>query len=332
MGRNRIAVWRLLYPDKLDVDAFTNLFLEVLESADAGDIVCCDSCYDDYARTWPGITASEGFQSDSIDLDWLHSTSELAEVYTKKEFFDLCEEMGCPNCGQPLRYNIWPFNPDFEIPSEFEGQIAEIDKIVTRTPFLVLTHTLAKRVFDEVGDVAESTEPKLIGDGLFRARPLGTERLPEQFLAPPPAVCREGRFNHAGRPVLYLTSSPEVALAELDSPEEGVLLASVKLKAPVKVVDLGNEDLPSDILRAVTASALVSAPAIRDGWDKPEYTFSRFVADCATHGGFSAIRYPSVKASSGFNLVVFSPDGSWSDIVHVGAIDPFEKPKRANSS
>jgi RES domain-containing protein len=331
MGRARIAIWRLVYPDKFDIDAFTELFLAELESADAGDIVCCDACYDEYANTWPGITASEDFQSESIDLDWLHSTSELAEVYTKEEFFNLCEEMGCPKCGQPLKYNIWPFNPDFEIPAEFTRQIAEIDKLITRTPFLALTHPLAKRVFDEVGDVAKSTEAKLMGDSLFRARPLGTPQVPEQFLSPPSANCQEGRFNHGGRPVLYLASRREVAFAELDSPKDGVLLADVKLKLPIKVLDLGNKELPSDILRAVTASALVSAPARGHGWDKPEYTFSRFVADCAIQWGFSAIRYPSVKEPRGFNLVVFIPDGAWSEMVHIGGIAIFDGRKEPSS-
>src|ERR1019366_10514659 len=63
MGRVRTAMWRLIYPNKFDIDGFSELFLQELDSMDAGDIACCDGCYDDYAKTWPGIAASDLFQS-----------------------------------------------------------------------------------------------------------------------------------------------------------------------------------------------------------------------------------------------------------------------------
>jgi RES domain-containing protein len=120
-------------------------------------------------------------------------------------------------------------------------------------------------------------------------------------------MCREGRYNHAGRPVLYLSSSAAIAYAEIGKPRDGCVVAELKLTDHQRVLDLASRQLPSDLLQAATASALMSAPAVRDGWEKPEYTFSRFVADCAVAAGFTALKYPSVADADGFNIVVFAP-------------------------
>jgi hypothetical protein len=122
---------------------------------------------------------------------------------------------------------------------------------------------------------------------------------------------------------LYLAGSEEVVFAELGSPSEGIQIARVQLKTSGKVLNLGSEDLASDVLKAVALSSLVSAPANGMGWDKPEYTFSRFVADCAVKAGFRAIRYPSVARPTEFNLVVLSSDQQWSALVHIGSIAEF---------
>jgi RES domain-containing protein len=152
---------------------------------------------------------------------------------------------------------------------------------------------------------------------------MATTREPNQFLAPPADVFREGRYNHAGCPVLYLSSSAAIAYAEIGKPHDGCLVADVKLKHALKILDLASQELPSDLLQAATASALLSAPAEKDGWEKPEYTFSRFVADCAVSAGFTALRYPSVANAEGFNLVLFSPSANWPEVAVVGSINEF---------
>ena len=41
-----------------------------------------------------------------------------------------------------------------------------------------------------------------------------------------------------------------------------------------------------------------------NGYDKPAYIFSRFIADCAKSAKFDAIKYPSTKKlKDNFNLV-----------------------------
>ncbi|MFE3575880.1 RES family NAD+ phosphorylase [Lysinibacillus sp. NPDC059133] len=47
-------------------------------------------------------------------------------------------------------------------------------------------------------------------------------------------------------------------------------------------------------------------PAEGEGWYKPHYVFTRFVVDAALSVGFDAIRYPSVRAHTGNNIVVLN--------------------------
>jgi len=305
MGKARVAIWKVLFPDRFDLDGFSTLFDEELDSWFTADVACCDACYGSYSKAWPGLAASRKFQEGGIPLTCFHSGSCFSEIYTESEFLDLCRQMGCPVCGQPLEHNIWAFNPDFDVPKEFEAMMEELASLSAKTPFLTLRHPLARKVLREVKKLAATITSEPINQEFFRARPIATPLERGQFLAPPATKCYEGRYNHAGRPVLYLASSAKVAHSEIGEPAEGCLVAPVTLQRPQKVLDLATHDLPSDLLHAVTASALLSAPAEKEGWEKPEYTFSRFVADCAMNVGFTALRYPSVAHFEGFNLVVF---------------------------
>jgi hypothetical protein len=103
-------------------------------------------------------------------------------------------------------------------------------------------------------------------------------------------------------------------------------VADVTLKQAHKILDLATHELPSDLLQAVTVSALLSAPAKKEGWQKPEYAFSRLVADCAVSAGFNGLKYPSVANAAGFNLAPFAPDGNWVEIAEIGSITEFHPP------
>lgn len=118
-----------------------------------------------------------------------------------------------------------------------------------------------------------------------------------------------------------------MAHAEIGKPSEGSLVARIKINTNLKILDLESNQLPSDILQAVTVSALLSAPTQSEGWEKPEYTFSRFVADCAINAGFNALRYPSIASPLNFNLVVFPSDLDWPNIAKVTEINVFHMPK-----
>lgn len=314
-----------LRPDDINPGMFESIFAEELDRAFTADLACCDACYEDYIKLWPGLAVP--LQIESYPLDLFYEGSWFSQVYTKEEFLEQCRLMGCPVCGQPLEHNLWPFNPLFDVPKEFELHIEELAAISATTPFLTLRHPLGRRVLREVARLAKTATLHVVNDDLFRARPISTIRESEQFYTPPASKCGEGRYNHAGRPVLYLASQPKVAYAEIGKPKDGCLVARVGIKQLQTILDLADDRLPSDILQAVTASALLSAPSQKDGWEKPEYTFSRFVADCAVSSGFTGLRYPSVAHPQAFNLVLFPSEHDWNAVADIKEIIEFQPEK-----
>lgn len=330
MGNKYIAIWKVLFPDKYDLDAFSEIFHKEIESWFTADIACCDACYEDYTKVWPGITSTSKFQESGTSLESFYSGSKLSAVYTKEEFLNLCHELPCPVCGAPLQQIIWPFSPWFDVTKGLPIDIAELGALSIRTPSLALRHPLAKEVLQEIQKNVASVPVSLVANKLFRARRLDTPCVKENFYPPPVAHCGEGRYNHAGHSVLYLASSAKVAHGETTSADESCLVATITLTERQKVLDLATDELPSNLLQAVTASALLSSPKNGEGWYKPEYAFSRFVADCAMDAGFTAIRYPSVADSTGYNLVVLTTKREWGDAVVIESMDQYHpKGKKA---
>jgi hypothetical protein len=108
--------------------------------------------------------------------------------------------------------------------------------------------------------------------------------------------------------VIYLSSDADTCVAEMRG--EPCVIAEVALSTGLKVLDLNNPDTShpdaADDLAALAYSALMSARQPDDGWHKPAYVFSRFVADCAKAAGIQAIKYPSTRITreSNFDLVI----------------------------
>lgn len=188
--------------------------------------------------------------------------------------------------------------------------IREVSQLASSTPFLLLENEFCKQVLAAVRDIGKSASPKLLDQPLFRARsasPAPPLQSIDSFDFPPAAFISEGRYNHAGAPVLYLASDKETCQAELR--DSACLVIEFTLIAPVRILDLTDpykaHQEHSDLLNSLAYSALVSAKQRDDGWHKPHYVVSRFVADCARSAGFDAIKYPSTrKTMTNFNLVL----------------------------
>ncbi len=91
--------------------------------------------------------------------------------------------------------------------------------------------------------------------------------------------------------------------------EQPIVVAEIYLKKPIKILDLIDpfeaHAEHGDVLGGISYSALVSSFQEDDGWHKPKYVFSRFLADCARDAGFDAIKYPSTRLmENNFNLVL----------------------------
>lgn len=316
--------------DEEKVQQFEEYFYRDLEKWFSADIACCDNCYDEFVAKWPGTYISDlDFQRNSIDLECFYSGSYLQDYYTLEEFKTFIGNIRCPECSSPLAYNIWPYNFPFNDPLGYELISEEIAVLTKKTPFLVLSHPFAKKVFDAILKLGQQKEAHKVEEKYYRAR--YAEQLaiptPNDFDKPPSEFTAEGRYNHAGMPVLYLGSEKKVCFLELGG-EKAVAIAELSINIELKILDLlqmvdciDNEEL----LTAMIHSSLLSAPKTTKGWHNPQYAFSRFVADCAKHSGFQAIRYPSTKTSHGHNLVIFGNDENFDDLFVCHSISSYQK-------
>lgn len=294
---------------------FEDIFYGDIEKGWNADRFYCDQCYDEFVATWPlAYSARDGeFQVAGIDLQAFFSGSRLRLHFSEADFKHLIVQLSCPTCGAALAGSIWPYHLPFNIPDNFDSDVEEIAKLAATTPFLLLQHPLCVRVFNLIQRLSTSTPMEKIAERLYRARRLGpgVGESVDAFDFAPPKIISEGRYNHAGCPVLYVASSSKTCVAEMRDAE--CLIMAYTLVPGIKTLDLidikSDDENDQELLSALCYSALASAPENSDGWNKPAYVFTRFMADCALYAGFDAIKYPSTRLSvqdGSFNLVILN--------------------------
>lgn len=311
---------------------FADCFNENLDSWFSRDIACCDECYDDFIKHWPhAYSADEAeFQRSSIDLELFYEGSRLRDSYTKEQFYKFLPLVPCPRCGSTLQYNIWPYTFPFDIVDDFEDKMKEIGTLSQSTPYLLLEHPFAKEVYNAITDISKETKSKSLNYTLHRGRSqssLKNSNDIHEFDFPPNSVVQEGRYNHAGTPVLYLASDPKTCFHELR--ETPCIIAEIQITEKVKILDLtdadGSHRKHSDLLNTLIYSALMSAKQDDFGWHKPKYVFSRFISDCAKSAGFDAIRYPSTRTEDeNFNIVILNQNLSLEKSSALIELIPYE--------
>ena len=294
-----------------EIDIFQELFFHEIESWFSADIACCDECCDEFLSLWPHADLADdaAFQRSAIDLDLFYSGSILQDMYTKEKFDELVKHLHCPRCWAHLKGVIWPYNFPFVGAGDTEKAILEIADLAKQAPFLLLTHDFSKKVYEMVCALGSTLQPMFFSQPLYRARlegPTVTESL-DCFNMPPRDIVQEGRYNHAGSPVLYLSSDPNTCYEEKG--RQACIIAEIQINKTLKILDLINpfnaHEQFGDVLASLVYSALMSAKASDKGWHKPQYIFSRFVSDCARKAGIQAIKYPSTRITkTNYNLVI----------------------------
>lgn len=311
-----------------ELDAFEEWFYRDLEKGGTADIACCDACHDDFLAIWPYADSADDyhFQTTSIDLDTFYEGSYLRDEYSKTDFKRLICQLNCPRCGSPLGGSIWPYNFPFNVPPEIEHTIREVGTLARSTPFLLLEHEFCRNVLSAIRSLAETLPLQQFDQHLFRGRSEAHGVIEEHVRAfdfPPPPLVQEGRFNHSGHSVLYLGSDIETCHAELRKAPS--LIVELEIQTKLRVLDLidpydgDRASLPNaELLNCLVYSTLVSAKQETNGWDRPHYVVSRFVADCARASSIDAIRYPSTqRTGSNFNLVLINPDHRLEQVFRV---------------
>ncbi|MFK0690081.1 RES family NAD+ phosphorylase [Mesorhizobium sp. IMUNJ 23033] len=301
-----------------EIDVFNDALSDEIDSDFASSICCCDACYSDFRAHWPDVAfRAMEFQTQSMEAFYAVDNSRLPGIWSPTEISTLRHFVRCGRCMEFATGNIWIYEHHFSDAEEIEREIDELLTIGDVTPFLLLEHDFARRVLVHIRNAVTIATRLPAGLPVYRARvsssisALGQATDVLMTYAPPPArYVGEGRFNHAGAPMLYLANTPEVAAAEIGMPGEPCHIAELTTCQELVLLDLVDidEDTPGyELMGSLASSALVAAPRSGEGWQKKQYVFSRFVADCARSAGYDAIRYASTKNEEGTNIVVLVP-------------------------
>jgi RES domain-containing protein len=324
-----------------DVEVFNDILSDELDSRFTSSICCCDFCYDRFKALWPNVTFRDmEFQSNSMESRWAVEASRLPNIYSAAEISTLKHLVRCPRCLAYGAPNIWLYEHRFSDVDTIEEDIDALLQIAHETPFLLLTHPFAVAVLEEIRRQATLVKATTIRAPLYRARfaadVVSCKQNPDDLATFGPAPARvvgEGRFNHAGVPMIYMADSAETAAAEMGEPGKLCHIAELQLLKAIKVLDLNAIDARNpgfDILGAAAASALLAAPRTDEGWVKRQYVFSRFVADCARSAGFDAICYGSIKSPDAANYVFLYPPVDFADVAILQRRQDLVCPEPAN--
>jgi RES domain-containing protein len=285
--------------------------LEDLDSCDLPTIACCDACFDKFTSTWPlARLGASGLEEQSMGFDMFYQwAGRVQGVVSKAEFDRLMQYVACPYCSRSIGPNIYAFELPFDGAKELETTISRLGALATRTPFLLFSDPFAVQVRKEIEKRSASLSPCAVECNWYRGRSKAIEESSGVDFGPPPkALTREGRYNHAGRPVVYLADAPATCWEECRRPPCAFSIARFSFVQPLRIVDLSDPGELDEVLAAMLFSSLMSAPSNNEGWDRPEYTITRFVADCARFASVDAIQYPSTRFRDGRNLVILDGD------------------------
>jgi hypothetical protein len=315
-------------------DIFQEYFDRDLEHYFDSGISCCEHCYGEFCRDWPGTAArDETFQRSGIEISYFLNQSRIQEAFYPEEIEFFSKKLECPNCGAALNGVFYIFEHKFLVD---EFHLSSIADLARTSPFLLLSHPFAAKVFDVIKRrfvTAGTLQPKSVFYRGRMAHDVPANPTLTDFGPPPAARVVEGRYNHAGHAMLYLADSPATVKREMRAPQP-ISVATIELNVACKVLDLTISDdvdgVDDEVIQCLARSALCAAPRKSDGWDRPEYVFTRFVADCARHAGFGAIRYGSVQDHEGINVVLLEPPSDLSSIARLIGANLSSVPQELN--
>jgi len=307
---------------------FVELFWDQLDSHYSTDFFLCDCCIEEFKKKWAGISLiDESFKGNSISLDDFYSESRLNLGFTPPDYKEFIRGMTCPFCKKVFEHNIWPYKLKLDLDKFFE-EIDDIAILAKRTPFMLLLHPFGEKVYDLINKMYEETEDSWFDFKLYRCRKLDDSSQvypPSEMGAPPDNKAKEGRFNHVGFGYLYVSTTEDVSCKEVRSNKSfSVCMAEIKVLKPLKILDLTdiqNNKHRDELYKSLISSALIYNSPKSEDWDKTEYIFTRFIADCALYVGFEGINYKSRYSYEGENFVIFkdktSVDFNWDSVCKI---------------
>jgi hypothetical protein len=157
--------------------------------------------------------------------------------------------------------------------------------------------------------------------GCYRRPDMLPHPLPHHFGPPPPEHTDAGRYNIAGKPVLYLCTTKYGAAYEKQEDSNSIkdLFCQEYLLhlAVLRLADFADPILDNFIQIVFDYAEY----GIRDGKiNKDEYLFSQEIAAIVGEKGFSGMLVPGVRGTPERryqNIIIFNPEAIWKEFVNM---------------
>lgn len=272
----------------------------------------CDNCIDEFKEKYKGIDLTDiTLQTNMMPLEVFHSGTSISLYFSFDESKKYIRTIKCPYCSYQLEYNFWPYDLLFDA-KKYQADIEEISKIASCTPFLLLSNPFATKILELIKEIVKTSSNEIIDINVYRGRITENPKTilnHDEIGAIPDYLAKEGRFNHSGHGHLYVSTSEEICIKEIETyKNKSACIASIKLLKSLKILDLTDIQgfrIDDELYSVILSSSLIYNSPSDNSWDKPEYVFTRFIADSALFAGFDGIKYNSRYSFEGFNYVIF---------------------------
>ncbi len=287
---------------------------EYIDQAQA-EIAYCLNCQARDSGDWVWVLGEQMEMSD-----FLGHHIGIPEEYWE----DVAESLACPNCGTDLsmEYDIGLPTPVEravkakwdEWDKKYESKFNEFYAFIEKYPYLGSQHNLGKEILKKITSLPVCS---IHGQLWYRARRLQSGKLMETAEMYPPHAdtieISEGRFNHFGQRVFYLSESAEGAIKETLADDERVGWIQRFIVTADNILDFSEDSQENSSDLDLLAFGLIHARILEKktprskGW-KPEYFVPRYIADCARSEGVRGVKFKSTRHYRS-NIVLFE----WSD-------------------
>ncbi|HUI90843.1 MAG TPA: RES family NAD+ phosphorylase [Chitinivibrionales bacterium] len=295
---------------ELDPDLLEKFTIAVQE-----EVAYCDTC-----QPWDG---GDTIWIHGVEVDWedVFNDCEVPKEYRE----EVASRIQCPFCGSSLDIfctigvkSKWERNFEMQSDQWQEKNKSRFDDFyafLQKFPYLGCSHELGKTIINSINNFPKS---KILDEKWYRSRKVNSSVIfsPSDMMPPDPDKVEipEGRFNHFGQPVFYLSRSKECAATEaLDSDEGMVWTQEFRIKGIKDILDLAPDgtwpEVPDgfdEIAFGLVHCDTINKTPLSSGW-KPEYFIPRFIADVAKMMGYDGIKFKSSKTYHE-NLVLFKWD------------------------
>jgi hypothetical protein len=204
------------------------------------------------------------------------------------------DEIGVESSEETAYRSTW-----LEWERKYASGLQDFAQHMERFPYLGLAHPFGRRIRRMIAGLGKGRLPETSWWRARKPRP-GEVFASRDIMPPPPTKAQsEGRFNHVGKPLFYLCSDAQGALAETVAESERAWVQRFTVREREHVLDLtlpewdqvaGVPPLQLGLFSMLDRPRADQASA----W-KPEYLIPRFVADCARLDGFDSILVASRK-------------------------------------